>query len=229
MPFSNPLYPTYLFLAPPAEYPELGNRGLSIGFVNGTVQQRGMFEQALTVSRYDWSRLATRGSSTTGPGVLEVVWDAAVASDDGWGFFEKLDLGVDGSGNMESRYIVHLRSTIDLQPVAVHHEAVIHQMAHALLAQVGVLVNGNLEPPPSPFARPLYELVCEAFGGTPAEWTAGAWGDRIEEAFCETFKDIYLAREYRSSDNRTRWRISQANYTRLLDVMDNFCVVAAAS
>jgi hypothetical protein len=52
--------------------------------------------------------------------------------------------------------------------------------------------------------------------GTAADWDSGSWPQRIEEAVAESWKDGWCPPEWRVYDNRTNWRIAEANWEALI-------------
>lgn len=72
------------------------------------------------------------------------------------------------------------------------------------------------------------ELVCTWFkyvnsgrAGTLADWNPleAEWGDRIQEAVAEFFKDVWMPHGFRYFDNRTNWRFEKGFYTEFIDTL----------
>lgn len=67
--------------------------------------------------------------------------------------------------------------------------------------------------------------IGHCFGRDIEDWAdekALPWGERTLEAFCETFKDLYLG-DNRQWDNRTNLRLRNDEFNNLLDVLDHVC------
>lgn len=190
----------------------------------GTAQARQWVSTTLALSAYDWSRIPT---------IVSVSWAAdpypGLHDEYGVTLIPGQQGGVDRLGRPMSTDMV-LRNGLEdpdkAQPggvpggQALVHDVVHHELGHVLAS---LFVNGYTRAGVA--HQPHRKIVCEAFGGTLADWhpDGSAWEDRIEEAFAETFKDIYLPRTARLADNRTKWKLPAAGYSAFLDVIDDIC------
>lgn len=57
--------------------------------------------------------------------------------------------------------------------------------------------------------------------GTSADFTAGAWAEHIEEAVAEMWKDGWTPAEWRVFDNRSNWRMLEADWETFLVAMQS--------
>lgn len=193
-------------------------------FTGGTAQARQLVSSTLTLSSYDWSRIPT---------IVSVSWldDPYPGIHDEYGvtLIPGHQGGIDRIGRPMSADLV-LRNGLEdpakAQPggvtggEALVHDVVHHELGHVLAA---LFVNGYTRDGVA--HQPHRKIICEAFGGTLTDWhpDGSAWEDRIEEAFAETFKDVYLPRAQRLADNRTNWKLPASGYTAFLDVIDDLC------
>lgn len=62
------------------------------------------------------------------------------------------------------------------------------------------------------------DMVAALFGKTIADWDTGVWETSVKEAWCETWKDVTLARDKRKYDNRTRLTIPYEKWVAAYDL-----------
>lgn len=131
--------------------------------------------------------------------IIEVRDSTALPLDQGWHPFS----GVPGEWNGRNFY----------------RESVVHELGHVIAGTFTA----------SPDARAemcglfrFMDIMGPEDGrpGQPGDWNgAPTWAHHIEEAVAETFKDVFMPKRDRQYDNRTAWRLPQANFRRFLELM----------
>lgn len=132
----------------------------------------------------------------------------------------------EGGGN----YTIHLRHNIDdptgvvlgVEPREVkrfYQETVAHEIAHI------VAFNEIPDDATKTTVAALFHRGGEVGAGNPpgelADWnqTLDPWEDRIQEAVAEVIKDVMLAPQYRTYDNRTNWTIDEADFQTFMGIV----------
>lgn len=97
-----------------------------------------------------------------------------------------------------------------LDPNATAIDTIHHEFGHILASKL---------------SQESVSRVGKLFGREITTWADEKdlpWQNRCLEAFCETFKDVYL-QDNRQWDNRTNLRLSPLKYAQFLDIMDTVC------
>lgn len=195
---------------------------MELTFDGGTAQAIAYVQSAVASSSYPWDRLPQR---------ITVSWQAdpypGIHNEFAVTLFED-NVWTDRLGRpMAARIVMRegLEDAAKAQPGGFQGGAELvrdvfhHELGHVLAS---MFVNGYTR---NGVAHEPHVLqAVHAFGGQLGDWHEPAdWADRIEEAWAESFKDTFLARELRYGDNRTHWRLSGAGYSQFLDVIDDLC------
>jgi hypothetical protein len=92
-------------------------------------------------------------------------------------------------------------------------ECVAHELAHILIFEN--VTDDDTRAAISALFRRTAPTGSVGTAGQLADWSAGAWEDRIVEAVAETIKDAALP-DRRVYDNRTNWRLAEGDYLTLM-------------
>jgi len=179
-------------------------------FLNGTDRQRALFDDALEQAIFPWDRI---------PHDVYVRWEAdpereyhneaAVTTVS----YKRVDAcerpihaAIDFRADLDSAFTERF-----------YRETVVHELGHVLASMM--------------HTSQIDRIVACYRDATRADWspevedpTAGTnWTERVEEAFCESFKDVYLPRAYRQFNQRTKWVLRRDRYDEWLGVIDELC------
>lgn len=179
---------------------------MNVQFENGTPRQHELFNEALADCTYPFARLSctvfVRFSNDPDPD------DSSEAAYTTWDTGD----GVNAKGQAKIFRIKIIDSLEQDSGAAFFKEVVVHELGH--------VVQGHL-------SERSIKRLCNAFGGTREQWDRGdgtddtefPWEARIQEAFAEFFKDVYLG-DKRVNPNRTNWQFPEDQYDVWTDVMN---------
>lgn len=191
----------------------------SVTFEGGTANQRDLVNETIALSLYDWNRLqfevVFRWSSDPIPGYLNELA--------GTSYRLPVPFERDPCFRPNLAWIT-LRDDLD-DPAApagggpqVYRDVVHHELGHVLAAKLH-------------YTQVI--TLCALYGGNTTQWggpgSDRAWEDQISESFAETFKDVFLPRQYREWDNRTKWRLPARSYQGWIDVLSDICDCRSAN
>jgi hypothetical protein len=101
---------------------------------------------------------------------------------------------------------------------AFYMETVVHELAH--------VVQSKFDP------GHIAAMSAVFFGG-PDDWsgdeTGALWAVRRQEAYAETFKDLWLPRPNRRFDNRTNYKLTPDRLESFVHVLDDVCPCTASA
>lgn len=187
--------------------------GLQFTLSGGTDQQRRWFQDAVTHATYP------NDANPNFELEAEVTW---VPEPDCPGHADymcaRLDAGV---------ATIQIRDNADDATIYQHPGPLQDFYAESVVHEIGHLITFyRIDTSLTPEAD--RSLLCGLFRhkdgqrqGTAADWNPleAPWGDRVQEAAAEFFKDVFLPDEYRVYDNRSNWRLPQSNFGAWWDLM----------
>lgn len=183
---------------------------MQVTFENGTSQQRSWFNEAMERALFPWDRVETH---------VTVKWLPEVsggASDFAWTTWGD---PADDCGRPNAATI-ELRDDLDDPERTVgglqyrgqpfYMETCVHELGHVVQSKFD-----NLQ----------VQTLVTIFGGLGfSDWNGPPeWGEKRQESFAETFKDVWLPKPYRKFDNRTAHRVSRDSFESFLEVLDKVC------
>lgn len=187
---------------------------MELHFTNGTLQQQTWFEQTMTRSLFPWARITT---------AVHVEFTDEIP--EGHTLFAYTTWGggrVDHCGRPDEATILIRNDLDDRAGSVLSHprtyfagkrffmETVMHELGHVVQSK---------------FSSEQVALMSAIFDGSPFDWNGPAeWEEKRQESFTETFKDVYLPRQYRKFDNRTHHRLSgEFALDEFFKILDNVC------
>lgn len=194
---------------------------MNLGFINGDVDQWAWTTRAQLVSMFPWDELTTAVQVSYGDPPTEG------NEHDELTVFAHTDILSnlrDPCGRPDAAFItlrpnlptfVH---TFDGMPPKRHPTDPIASAIDTIHHEFGHIFASKL-------SQESVNRIGKLFGREIETWAdekERPWQDRSLEAFCETFKDVYLQGN-RQWDNRTNLKLPRANYAQFLDVMDTVC------
>jgi hypothetical protein len=188
-----------------------------ISFVNGTARQQDLFNRAMAVSTFPWSRIESH---------VSVEWVDEVELNRDHHAFAAVEAreGLDACGRTDQCYM-QIRNDLDdpfrpgndggwpkghFRGDKFYMETVNHELGHVVQFKLN----------PSQRAK-----RCHAFGASTGQWddVTLPWEMLVQEADAETFKDVFLPRRWRKFDNRTTRRLRRERFEEWMSVLDDLC------
>lgn len=186
---------------------------MNVVFANGTNQQQGFTRSAIAFCTFDFDRIDTTVT-------FEFVNAGVIDNDpnDGRTVFAYTTTGGSddcGRSNTATIQVLNTLDTLTEGPwsgVTFFMETIIHEIGHVVAGK---------------FDDAARAAISAALGASVESWgnDSLAWEDRASEAWAESFKDVWLPREYRRYDDRTHYRLrdTEDSFAAMLRVMDGLC------
>lgn len=189
---------------------------MNLAFTNGTDRQQGLVRAAVALATYDFDRL---DMSVTVSFVDESVLD--LNPNDGQYVFATTTYSTSitdncgRAGTAEIKVMDTLDDPDRTGPFSGEQffmETIIHELGHCVQAKLSAGQVGQ---------------VCVALGCPVEDWDNPdkPWTQQGKEAWAESFKDVYLPRNYRRYDDRTIYRLTDDDHSfgLFLSVIDDVC------
>lgn len=187
-------------------------------------EQRGWLSETLAASKFDWTDI------TTNINVLFTDPPDENEHDDltTFAFTDNTYAQRDPCGRPDFTWMYLRPNLADFVhdfgiPEPRHPDSPLHSAIDTIHHELGHVVAAKLAPSD-------VSLVGNCFGRDILDWwdeKDQVWANRTLEAFCETFKDLYLGPN-RQWNNRTNLRLRYDKFSQFCDILDRVCACAGS-